>query len=132
MPGVAGFGVRAENLAGVIGGDLILVTVGRNDSDVEPPLFRAGRIIGLLTEHAHPGGPFPDRGVGEFADVGADQRDGVVQVADQRRVSPGGRPLVPMAADTGQSRPPGQSAPREKTKQVGRRGTARPATQGPR
>ena len=46
VPGVAGLGVGAEDLAGVVGGDLVLVAVGGDHADVAAPL--AGAVRGRL------------------------------------------------------------------------------------
>jgi hypothetical protein len=62
--GVAGFGVGAEDLAGVVGGDLVLVTVGGDDRDVVAPSVPLFGIGGLLAERGHPGGLFADGAVG--------------------------------------------------------------------
>jgi hypothetical protein len=86
---MAWFSVRSENLARVVRVDLVLVAVRGDDGDVAPPLLGAGRISGLLTEHAHPRGTFPDRRVGEFADTSADQHGGIVQVGGYRPVAVG-------------------------------------------
>jgi hypothetical protein len=51
---VAGFGVGAEDLPGVIDGDLVLVSVGGYDAEVMPPLL-AGDAAGRRTaEQARP------------------------------------------------------------------------------
>ena len=46
MAGVAGFGAGAENLARVIGGDLVLVAVGSDHPGVVEPFLVLGMIAG--------------------------------------------------------------------------------------
>jgi hypothetical protein len=70
--GVAGFGVGAEDLAGVVGGDLVLVAVGGDDRDVAAPLMLGFEVGGRLAEGERPRGAVADGGAGEGGDACAD------------------------------------------------------------
>lgn len=83
VPGLAGFGVGAEDLLRVVACDLVLVTVGGDGADVPQPLLVPSARWRHGAEQAHPGGPVAF-GVGcQSANPGADQRGGIVKVAGQ-------------------------------------------------
>ena len=64
VPGVAGLGVGPEDLPRVVGGDLVLVAVGRDNADMEFPFACAVRVARRLAEQAHPRRAVPGGGLG--------------------------------------------------------------------
>jgi len=64
VPGVAGLGVGAEDLAGVVTGHLVLLAVGGDDANVPEPFACVFGVGWGLAEQAHPRWTVPDGGVG--------------------------------------------------------------------
>jgi hypothetical protein len=60
----AGFGVGAEDVTGVVGGDLELLTVGGDNRDMGLPLALSLGVDGRLAEGLHPWGAVADGDVG--------------------------------------------------------------------
>src|SRR5262249_19053258 len=72
VAGATGFGVGAEDLAGVVSGDLVLVAVGGDDRDVAAPFALGFGADGWLAEGERPWGAVADGGVGEDGNPRAD------------------------------------------------------------
>jgi hypothetical protein len=85
VPGAAVLRVGAEDLPGIVGGDLLLVAVGGDHADVAAPLAGPTEVGWLLAERTRPRRAEADSRVGQVGDARGDQGGGAAEVDGQCR-----------------------------------------------